>query len=80
MHTGSGKHITKNVFVVLSTLSNPVIFFISDSRFRRDLVCLLTGRRCTQVNSNRVHPRTEGGNEVRGSHGNGSAMKTYVVS
>ncbi|CAC5396660.1 NPFFR2 [Mytilus coruscus] len=56
LHTASGTHVTKNVFVVLSTMSNPVIYFVFDAKFRKDLLGLLTGKPCGQVHAQRVYP------------------------
>ena len=54
--TASWTHVTKNVMVVLSTMSNPIIYFISDSKFRKDLVLLFTGKPCRRIHKHQVHP------------------------
>ncbi|XP_052075698.1 neuropeptide FF receptor 2-like isoform X1 [Mytilus californianus] len=65
LHTESGTHVTKNVLVVLSTMSNPVIYFVFDAKFRKDLLQLLTRKPCGQLHVNQVQPSTDVINELR---------------
>ncbi|XP_063443091.1 QRFP-like peptide receptor [Mytilus trossulus] len=53
LHTASWTQVAKKVLVVMSTMSNPIIYFASNSKFRRQILKFLT---CGKVQLSGVSP------------------------
>ncbi|VDH95133.1 G protein-coupled receptor 103 [Mytilus galloprovincialis] len=53
LHTASWTQVAKKVLAVMSTMSNPIIYFASNSIFRRQILKFLT---CGKVQLSRVNP------------------------